>query len=65
VVEGSENFNPYKSTTVKVSHYNNKLFIFENKNDGVFLGEALCQKPSQKPVSVIKKTKKRLKQNEV
>jgi len=65
VVEGSENFNPYKSTTVKVSHYNNKLFIFENKNDGVFLGETLCQKPSQKPVSVIKKTKKRLKQNEV
>jgi len=65
VVEGSENFNPYKSTTVKVSHYNNKLFIFENKNDGVFLGEALCQKSSLKPVSVIKKTKKRLKQNEV
>jgi hypothetical protein len=65
VVEGSENFGSHKSTTVKVSHYNNKLFIFENKNDGVFLGEALCQKHSQKPVSVIKKANKRLKQNEV
>ncbi len=65
VVEGCENFGSHKSTTVKVSHYNNKLFIFENKNDGVFLGEALCQKPSHKPESVIKKTKKRLKQNEV
>lgn len=65
VVEGSENFGSHKSTTVKVSHYNNKLFIFENKNDGVFLGEALCQNYSHKPVSVIKKAKKRLKQNEV
>ena len=29
------------------------------------LGEALCQKSSQKPASVIKKAEKRLKQNEV
>ncbi len=29
------------------------------------MGEALCQKPSEKPESVIKKAKKRLKQNEV
>jgi len=65
VVEGTENFGLHKSTTVKVSHYNNKLYIFENKNDGVFLGEALCQKRSEKPESVTKKAKKRLKQNEV
>jgi len=65
VVEGSENFRSYKSTKVKVSHYNNNLYIFENKKDGVFLGEALCQKPSQKPATVIKKAEKRLKQNEV
>ncbi len=65
VVEGSENFSSYKSTTVKVSHYNNKLYIFENKKDGIFLGEALCQKSSQKPAFVIKKREKRLKKNEV
>ncbi len=65
VVVGTEKFSSYKSTPVQVSHYNNKLFIFENKKDGVFLGEALCQKPSQKPESVQKKSEKRLKQNEV
>ncbi len=65
VVVGSERFNPYKSTQVKVSHYNNKLYIFEDKKDGIFLGEALCQGPSQKPASVKQKAEKRLKQNEV
>jgi hypothetical protein len=65
VVVGAEKFSSYKSTTVKVSHYNNKLYIFEPKKDGVFLGEALCQGPSQKPESAIKKAEKRLKKNEV
>ncbi len=65
VVEGVENFSSYKSTTVQVSQYNNKLYIFKNTKDGVFLGEALCQRPSQKPVSVTKKAEKRLKKNQV
>ncbi len=65
VVVGSEKFNAYKSTLVKVSHYNNKLYIFEDRKDGIFLGEALCQGPSPKPASVKQKAEKRLKQNEV
>jgi hypothetical protein len=65
VVVGAEKFSSYKSTVVAVSHHNNKLYIFEHKKDGVFLGEALCQQPSEKPQSVVEKSEKRLKQNEV
>jgi hypothetical protein len=65
VVVGAEKFSSYKSTPVAVSHHNNKLYIFEHKKDGVFLGEALCQQPSVKPKSVVEKSEKRLKQNEV
>jgi len=65
VVVGAEKFSSYKSTPVAVSHHNNKLYIFEHKKDGVFLGEALCQQPSLKPKSVVEKSEKRLKQNEV
>ncbi|MBT8365214.1 MAG: integrase, partial [Deltaproteobacteria bacterium] len=65
VVVGSEKFSAYKSTPVLVSHLHNKLYIFENKKDGICLGEALCQQPSQKPQSVIRKRQNRLKQNEV
>jgi len=65
VVVGAEKFSAYKSTKVQVSHHNNKLYIFENKKDGVCLGEALCQRPSIKPESVIKKMETRLKQNEI
>jgi len=65
VVVGAEKFSSYKSTPVHVSHHNNKLYIFEPKKDGIFLGEALCQQPSEKPKSVVQKSEKRLKQNEV
>jgi len=65
VVVGAEKFSSYKSTPVHVSHHHNKLYIFEHKKDGVFLGEALSQQPSPKPKSVVKKSQKRLKQNEV
>jgi hypothetical protein len=65
VVVGAEKFSSHKSTEVRVSQRNNKLYIFEHKEDGVFLGEALCQQPSEKPASVVKKSEKRLKQNEV
>lgn len=65
VVVGAEKFSSYKSTPVQVSGCNNKLYIFEPKKDGVFLGEALCQQPSAKPKSVVEKSEKRLKQNEL
>lgn len=65
VVVGAEKFSPHKSTPVLVSHYHNKLYIFECRKDGVYLGEALCQEPAKKPRSAIKKAEKRLKQNEV
>jgi hypothetical protein len=65
VVVGAEKFSSYKSTPVKVSCCNNKLYIFEPQKDGVFLGEALRQKPSEKPKSVVERSEKRLKKNEV
>lgn len=65
VVDGVEQFSSFKSTKVKVSHYNNKLYVFEDKSDGVYLCEALCQEPSKKPKYVIEKAKNRLKQNAV
>jgi hypothetical protein len=65
VVVGAEKFSSHKSTPVQVSCCNNKLYIFEPQQDGVFLGEALCQQPSEKPKSVLEKSEKRLKQNEV
>jgi hypothetical protein len=65
VVVGAEKFSSYKSTAVKISHYNNKLYIFEDKKDGICLGEAVCQQPSQKPRSVTEKAEERLKKNEV
>jgi hypothetical protein len=34
---------------VVVSEYDAKLLIFENKPDGIYLGEALCQGPSEIP----------------
>ena len=65
VVVGAEKFSAHKSTPVLVSHYDNKLYIFERGKDGVYLGEALCQPASKKPKSAIKKAEKRLKQNDV
>ena len=65
VVVGAEKFSSYKSTSVKISHYRDKLYIFEDNKDGICLGEAVCQEPSQKPRSVTKKAEERLKKNEV
>jgi len=65
VVVGADKFSSYKSTPVKISHYNNKLYVFENKDDGICLGEAVCQEPSQMPESVAHKAQQRLKRNEV
>lgn len=44
VAEGIEHFSSHKSTKVKISRVNDKLLIFENQPDGVFLGEAVPQK---------------------
>jgi hypothetical protein len=65
VVVGAEKFSSYKSTPVKISHYNGKLYIFEDRKDGICLGEAVCQQPSPTPKSVGENVEKRLKKNEV
>ena len=44
VAEGAERFSRHKSTNVIVSRVNEKLLIFEDKPDGVVIGEAVCQK---------------------
>ncbi len=50
VTIGADLFSSHKSTPVHISHYNDKLFIFEHKDDGILLGEALAQEPFEKPV---------------
>ena len=49
VAVGAENFSRHKSTKVYISDLSDKLFIFEYKEDGILLGEALCRKPFNKP----------------
>ena len=50
VTMGVDLFSSHKSTPVQISKYNDKLFIFEPKEDGIFLGEALAKKPFEKTV---------------
>ncbi|MBW1833338.1 MAG: hypothetical protein JRI62_00685 [Deltaproteobacteria bacterium] len=50
VASGAENFSRHKSTKVYISCFADKLFVFEYKDDGLLLGEALCQQPFEKPV---------------
>ena len=50
VTLGVELFSSHKSTPVQISRYNDKLFIFEPKDNGVLLGEALAKKPFEKPI---------------
>jgi len=50
VAVGMENFSRHKSTQVYISKLADKLFIFEYRQDGILLGEALCRKPFHKPV---------------
>jgi hypothetical protein len=45
VTSGADRFSRHKSTPVKISEYKDKLFIFEPKEDGILLGEALAKKP--------------------
>lgn len=48
VVDGAERFSRHKSTKVRISAVNDKLLIFEYKDDGILLGEAICQQPFEK-----------------
>ncbi len=65
VAVGAEKFSKHCSTTVHISDVNEKLLIFEAKDDGVLLGEALPKGKFEKPKYVGKKTTKRLTANEV
>ncbi len=58
-----EKFSRQTSTEVVVSEYNGKLLIFENQPDGIYLAEALCQGPSEKPQ--FNPNKDRLKSSEI
>ena len=49
VTVGADLFSSHKSTAVHISQYNDKLFIFERAHNGILLGEALAQKPYEKP----------------
>lgn len=48
VAVGAEHFSRHKSTKVYISDLADKLLIFEYKQDGVLLGEALCIQPYEK-----------------
>jgi len=50
VAVGAHSFSRYKSTKVHISDLGDKLFIFEHKQNGILIGEALRREPYQKPV---------------
>jgi len=50
VTVGADSFSNHKGTPVKISHYHDKLFIFEPAENGILLGEALLQTPPEQPV---------------
>ena len=62
VIEGSF-YGGTKRTNVKVSEYENKLYIFEPSNDGVYLGEAMLVGNTIKPKQTQKLANKILKKN--
>jgi hypothetical protein len=49
VTSGADRFSKHKSTPVKISRYKDKLFIFEQGEDGILLGEAIAKKPFDRP----------------
>ena len=53
------------SVQVKVSEVNNKLLIFENKKDGIFLGEALPTQSKTRSQSELKNSNKSIGVNEI
>lgn len=48
VAVGFENFSKHKSTKVYISDLKDKLLIFEYKDNGILLGEALLKQPFEK-----------------
>lgn len=62
VVDGAEKFSRHKSTKVKISAVDDKLYIFEHKDDGILLGEAICREPFEKTE---KSSEAKLKANEL
>jgi len=50
VAVGAQKFSRHKSTKVYISDLGDKLFIFEQKENGILLGEALRRVPYDKPV---------------
>ena len=48
VAVGAEHFSRHKGTKVYISDLADKLLIFQNKQDGILLGEALCLEPFKK-----------------
>ena len=50
VAVGAQHFSRHKSTKVYISDLGDKLFIFEHKENGILLGEALRRKPYEKPI---------------
>ncbi len=50
VVVGAQHFSRHQSTKVYISDVGDKLFIFEHKEDGILLGEALRRLPYDKPI---------------
>jgi len=53
VTMGADLFSSHKSTPVQISTYDDKLYIFEPKANGILLGEALAQKPFEKTIKSI------------
>jgi hypothetical protein len=49
VAVGAQHFSRHKSTKVYISVIGDKLFIFEHKENGILLGEALRREPYEKP----------------
>jgi len=65
VVTERDKFSRHQSTKVKISYYQNRIYIFEPQEDGVFLGEATPLGPSETPEHVRNKAEKRVKANAI
>ncbi|KPA12606.1 integrase [Candidatus Magnetomorum sp. HK-1] len=65
VINSTYKFSTQVSTQVKISEVNDKLLIFEDKKDGIFLGEALPTQRKTKSQSELTNTNKSIKANEI
>ena len=65
VINSIYKFSTQVSTQVKISEVNDKLLIFEDKEDGIFLGEALPTQRKAKSQSELSCTNKSIEANEI